>query len=431
MNPQAALLNQAIADGHPALRSLLSKRGEGMFFPYAGILGQAAEAKSKRYSATVGIALEEDRSPMRLPLLEKMVGLSPKDIFPYAPSFGLPKLRKKWAEMIRGKNPSLGDAAISLPVVTQALTHGLSVAGTLFFNPGEELLVPDPYWDNYDLLFGEGMGVHLRTFPCFSEDGLNLPGFSKVLEERRGGKINLLLNFPNNPSGYTPTVDEMNRLAELIVAEAEKGSRFVVLIDDAYFGLVYQEGIEKESIFSILADAHEHILAVKIDGATKEDYVWGLRVGFLTYGIRGANEKVYKALADKTGGVIRGGISNCSMLSQSILLVAFESDEYEGQKMEKYRLLKSRYDEILKTFESHPEYAEMFKPLPFNSGYFMCVRPKETLDAEAIRVRLLEKYDTGVIHLQGLLRIAFSSLPKPDIPVVFKNLYEACKELDS
>ena len=51
-------------------------------------------------------------------------------------------------------------------------------------------------------------------------------------------------------------------------------------------GLVFRDGIYQESIFTLLADAHPGVLAVKIDGATKEDCVWGYRVGFLTYGFK-------------------------------------------------------------------------------------------------------------------------------------------------
>ena len=54
--------------------------------------------------------------------------------------------------------------------------------------------------------------------------------------------------------------------------------------DDAYFGLFYEETALKESIFTRLMDRHSNLLAVKLDGATKENFVWGLRVGFVTYG---------------------------------------------------------------------------------------------------------------------------------------------------
>ena len=48
-----------------------------------------------------------------------------------------------------------------------------------------------------------------------------------------------------------------------------------MLVDDAYFGLVYEDNVFKESIFARLAGLSENIMAVKLDGPTKEDYVWG------------------------------------------------------------------------------------------------------------------------------------------------------------
>jgi hypothetical protein len=57
----------------------------------------------------------------------------------------------------------------------------------------------------------------------------------------------------------------------------------------------------------------------------------------------------------------------------------------------------------------------------------MCIQLKN-LDAEKIRKTLLEKYDTGVIAIKNLLRIAFSATPERDIPELFENIYNACKE---
>ena len=135
---------------------------------------------------------------------------------------------------------------------------------------------------------------------------------------------------------------------------AEAGKNIVVMIDDAYFGLVYEDGIYKESVF-LTADAHPGILAVKIDGATKEDYAWGLRVGFLTYGFKGATPEAFKALEDKSAGAVRGNISNSSHLSQSLLLKTYEASEFQNWKAEKYETMAKRYQEVLAQFEAHPE----------------------------------------------------------------------------
>ena len=76
----------------------------------------------------------------------------------------------------------------------------------------------------------------------------------------------------------------------------------------------------------------------------------------------------------------------------------------------------------------HPEYAEQFEPMPFNSGYFMCVRPKG-VDAEAVRRRLIERHSTGVIVLSGLVRLAFSTVPLAQLPRLFANVNAAIAEL--
>ena len=74
-----------------------------------------------------------------------------------------------------------------------------------------------------------------------------------LTEERK--KI-VLLNFPNNPTGYTPTEQEMAEIRDALKEAAEKGNKIVVIVDDAYFGLVYKKGIYTQSIFAELSHFH-------------------------------------------------------------------------------------------------------------------------------------------------------------------------------
>jgi aspartate/methionine/tyrosine aminotransferase len=191
---------------------------------------------------------------------------------------------------------------------------------------------------------------------------------------------------------------------------------------------VYENGIFRESLFAMLADLHPNVLAVKIDGPTKEDYVWGLRVGFLTYGVKNGTSAIYQALADKTAGAVRGNISNVSNLSQNLVLAALRAPDYQEEKRAKFELLKSRYQAVKKIL-ADPKYAVCFTPLPFNSGYFMCLELTDGIDGEAVRKTLLEKYDTGVISLKDSLRLAFSSVAADKIPQLIENIYQACLEV--
>ena len=425
INEQAEKLNNQIRENNKHLYEMLSEKGKAIFYPAKGILAQSANAKGKKINATIGIALEEDKSPMRLNSIARLVNLEAKQIFPYAPSFGNDSLRVKWKELTFKKNPSLIGKKISLPIVTSALTHGLSIAAYMFVDKGDEIILPDLFWGNYKLILTHGYDAKLVTFETFKENKFNVRGLKEKLKGR--GKKILLLNFPNNPTGYTPTYEEVKEIVSAIKESADKGNNIVVIVDDAYFGLVYKAGIFTESIFAKICDLHERVLAIKVDGATKEEYVWGLRVGFLTYGIKGMNNDLCFALEQKTSGAVRGTISNVSNLSQNLILEAFNSESYDKEKREKYDVLKARADIVEKIINEHPEYKEEFEALPFNSGYFMCIKLKK--DAEKVRQILLNKFDTGIIAMKDIIRIAFSSVSKDLLAELFDNIYKACKEV--
>ncbi len=428
INPQAQMLNETIGRQNPAILECLSQKGKAIFFPKTSILAQGAEAKGKDINATIGIALEDDGTPMRLKTIHDNVPLEPNDVYPYAPSFGKKELREKWQQMLRQKNPLLGDKPISLPVVTNALTHGLSLMGYMFLDEGEKIILPDLYWGNYKLIFINGFDAILDPFTLFDGDHFNLKAFREKINEGPIGKKVVLMNFPNNPTGYTGTNEEIAEIIAIFKAAAEAGNKLVVLMDDAYFGLVFREGIYRESLFAELADLHSNLLAVKIDGITKEDYAWGFRVGFITYGIKGGTPELYAALEDKTAGALRGNISNSPHLSQTLALNAFNSDHYAEEKLEKLAILEKRYNLVCEILEKNAKYARHFVPLPCNSGYFMCLK-LVSHNSEILRKHLLNNYSTGVIALEGMLRIAFSSTPTQKLEKLLENIYQACEDL--
>lgn len=426
-NPLAEALNNDLRASAPEVYSMLSARGKSIYFPHKGILGQTAEAKGAAINATIGTAFEEDGSPLALECMEAMVNV-PSESFLYASSFGVPRLREEWGKLLEVKNPGLRGRKYSLPVITAALTHALSVTGYLFVDAGDTLILPDLYWDNYELIFAEGCGAKFSLYNTFLDGGYDVAAFSEALKAGGAGKKIVLLNFPNNPTGYTVTEGEAKALAGAIREAADEGNRIVVILDDAYFGLVYEEGIARESLFPMLVDLHPNVLGVKLDGPTKEDYVWGFRVGFVTFGFSGADDAALNALENKAAGVVRGNISNVPNISQSILLKGYQASEYAAQKKQKYGILAARAGTIREILKKHPEYSESFEVMPFNSGYFMCVRPLGVA-AEDVRRELLTNFSTGVIVLAGLIRLAFSSVPTDRLEELFENLHSAVQNL--
>lgn len=433
MNPLAAELNEMLSQHNVHVLESLSDLGKNLFFP-KGILTQSAEAKEKahKFNATIGIATEKG-GPMYLQCIQdKLSEFDPKDIYPYAPPAGKPELRKLWREKMLAENPSLEGKHFSLPVVTSALTHGLSIVADLFMDPGDHLILPEMLWGNYNLTFATRRGAVVKKYPTFTvAGGFDVDAFKAVLRNtaEEKGKAVVLLNFPNNPSGYTPSVAEGDAIVAAIKEAAEGGCNVVAVTDDAYFGLFYEDSM-KESLFGKLANIHPRILAVKLDGATKEDYVWGFRTGFITFadGQDYENPPVITALEKKTLGIIRATISNCPHPSQTLVVEALKSPDFKKQKQEKFETMKGRALKVKEVLDSG-KYDESFEYYPFNSGYFMCLKLK-TVDAERLRVHLLDKYGVGAISIGKTdLRIAFSCIEEQDVAELFDLIHQGVQDL--
>ncbi len=191
LNPEAEALNNILQEHSPAIYDLLSEKGKRIFFPKKGLVRQGQDAKGKDINATIGMAIEDDCSPMRLQSIAQCMDLKPEEAFPYAPSFGIPKLRQRWQQLIREKNPSI-NGTISLPVVTCGLTHGLSVVGFLFLDPGDRLILPSMYWGNYKLVFEHAYDVQPTLFNTFKNGRFDTESLrSTLLETKEIGRAHV------------------------------------------------------------------------------------------------------------------------------------------------------------------------------------------------------------------------------------------------
>jgi len=326
----------------------------------------------------------------------------------------------------------LAGKVISMPIVTGGVTHALSIVGDLFVDKGDMVLLPDKFWENYELLFGVRCQAQMALYPFFNAaGGFNVEALRQALGTRAGSwKTILILNFPNNPTGYSITQSEMDEIVAVLLEAAESGRNLVVVTDDAYFGLFYGEEVAKESLFARLAGAHKRILAIKVDGPTKEEFVWGFRTGMLTFGARAflSDEALYQALEKKVAGAIRSAVSNCSHVAQTVLAKALASESCGTERQEKKEILEARAKKV-QAILSSPKYADVWEPYNFNAGYFMCLKLKGLI-AETYRKHLLEKYGVGVIaDGERDIRIAFSSVEESQLEDLYEVLATAARDL--
>lgn len=428
INPLAKELNESLKG--TSAEALFSDLGKRIYFP-KGIIAQGGEAKQKASVAngTIGTTVINGK-PAILPSVQKWAPeLTSSELVAYAPTAGLPAIREAWKQKQISKNPSLANKKTSLPVVVPGLTAGLSYIMDLFVDTDKPMLAPNPSWDNYILIAEARRGSEFHQFQMFKDGAFNIAGLEEAAkaEARKYGSVRLILNFPQNPSGYSPTTNEVQQLCRILKEIAETGAKVMVISDDAYFGLNYEDSIEPESLFAHICDLHENILAVKADGPTKEDFAWGLRCGFLTFGCKGFTEAQYEALVKKLMGVIRSSISCSATPSQTLILKSFQDPDNDAEKKAFRKVLEGRYKVVRNFVDTHK--CSGLEALPFNSGYFMSFHTIG-IDAEELRQKLLNEKGIGTIQIDSCtLRVAFSSIEENLIEKVYTEIYNTAEEM--
>jgi aspartate/methionine/tyrosine aminotransferase len=336
-------------------------------------------------------------------------------------------LRELWKKELVRKNPDLAGKGYATPVVVPGLTAGISLLADLFAGPGVPVVLPDLYWDNYPLVFETRREARLVTFPFYAPaGGFNVPALAAALRSA-GAKAILLLNFPNNPTGYSPTRAEAGAIVAAVAAAASGGQKILAITDDAYFGLFYEPETHTQSLFARFCDLDANVLAAKVDGSTKEDLTWGFRSGFVTFGGKGLGEAHHEALVRKLMGAVRSTVSNSSVLAQNLVLRAVKSPTYEAEKRAAFDELAARYRKVKAILAARTSAA--LAPLPFNSGYFLSFRLAKGT-AEDLRRELLMQDGVGTIAIdEKVLRVAFSSVDLADLERLFATIYAAAERV--
>ena len=428
INPLAKELNEVLSGS--VVDALMSDMGQRLYFPN-GIIAQGGEAAKDATLAngTIGMAVANG-TPIELESYKKLMPtLGPRETVAYAKTAGNPDVRNLWKEKILEKNPDLKGKKISTPILVPGLTAVLSYVCDLFVGENKPLIAADPSWDNYELIASARRNAEFHQFKCFENGKFNIPGIEAAMkaDAEKYGSVRIILNFPQNPSGYSPTKAEAKELCRIVKEIAESGKQVLVLSDDAYFGLNYEDNIEPQSLFAYMADLHENVLAIKADGPTKEDFAWGFRTGFITFASKGLTDAQFSALTTKFMAAIRSSVSCSSTVSQSLVLKALADEEHNKQKVELRAMLKRRYDAVRAFLNTHT--SKVLEPLPFNSGYFMSFNVK-TGNAEEIRKKLLAEKGIGIIQIDAnTLRVAFSSIDEDKIEKVYSEIYNVAESM--
>lgn len=402
----AQTLNATIATHAPAARKLLSPMGRRIWFP-SGVPAQAADARDCPINATIGQLTNGHRKSIPLPVLARhTTELPPEEVFFYSPQGGQRGLRAAWRKRILERAPTRA----SLPVVTSGLTHGLSLLGDLLVDADTEVLLPSPCWGNYHLIFGARAEGQIRSYSVVRGSGFDVNALREAIQQCTKPAV-LVLNVPSNPVGYSPTLAE----ADAIVEQIEQSPvPLAVICDDAYHGMVWDEGLQTTSLFHRLSHCDpERLLAIKVDGATKELFFFGGRVGFVTFGTDGP---AAAALENKMLGLARSSISTAPTSSQSLVARALAHPDTPAHVEQILEDIRQRYHALKAGLD-----ANGIEYLPFNSAFFALIKVRRP--PHDVRRALLAD-GVGVVAAPdaGAVRVSYASVALDDIEALVAAL---------
>ncbi len=190
------------------------------------------------------------------------------ELIPYGHSFGNDSYRTKLAQYYRDRNLEVDPGEI---LITTGGSEAISFAFMVCFNPGDEVIVPEPFYANY-LSFAIATDVVIHPITSNIENGFQLPPideFEKVINARTKG---IFICNPNNPTGYVYTKEELEKLKELIIKYD-----LYLIADEVYSEFVY-DGKTHHSVLELEGISENVIM---IDSVSKRFSACGIRIGSL------------------------------------------------------------------------------------------------------------------------------------------------------
>jgi len=190
------------------------------------------------------------------------------ELIPYGHSFGNDSYRKKLAQYYGDRNLEVDPSEI---LITTGGSEAISFAFMACFNPGDEVIIPEPFYANY-LSFAIATDVVIRPITASIENGFKLPPideFEKLINPRTKG---IFICNPNNPTGYVYTKEELEKLRKLIIKYD-----LYLIADEVYSEFVY-DGKTHHSVLELEGISE---LVIMIDSVSKRFSACGIRIGSL------------------------------------------------------------------------------------------------------------------------------------------------------
>lgn len=245
----------------------ISKKAAAMpASPIRKLVPFATKTKSKGINILhLNIGQPDIKTPQVV--LDRLRNLN-REIIEYSNSEGFAEYRIKLAAYYQKNGiPVLPEHILITTGGSEAITFAMMTC----FNPGDEVIIPEPYYANYSG-FASMAGINVKPITAYIDTGFSLPtaeAFEKLITENTKG---ILLCNPGNPTGYLYTKEEIQAIARLA-----KEHHLYLMVDEVYREFCY-DGAQPFSAFN-LEGMDENVIL--IDSVSKRYSMCGSRIGAL------------------------------------------------------------------------------------------------------------------------------------------------------
>ena len=291
----------------------------------------------------------------------------------YTPVPGTPELRKAiCAKLKRDQGLEFTPEDI---VVGSGAKHAIFNVLFALLNPGDEVVIPAPYWLSYPEMVTVLGGTNVFISTTETTDFKVTP---EMLEKALSSKSKvLILNSPSNPTGAVYSKEELAALAKVL----KKFPNVIVISDEIYEKLVY-DGLKHYSIAQLDPEIAKR--TVIVNGHSKAYAMTGWRLGYVAC--------PDKALAKAVGSIQSHSTSNPVSFTQAGGVAALEKGDAEAEKMK--GIFQKRRD----LFISKLSKIDSFKAFKPSGAFYLFVNIKKTgLAAFDLSKKLLDEAHVAVI----------------------------------
>ncbi|GAB4242794.1 MAG: pyridoxal phosphate-dependent aminotransferase [Thermoleophilia bacterium] len=187
----------------------------------------------------------------------------------YMPNAGYPETRAAVARTVSVEQQT--EVPAENVVMTTGAGGALNVALKALLDPGDEVLVPRPYFVEYDF-YVDNHGGSLRTVPTREDFSLDITAFASALGERTKA---IIINSPNNPTGRVYDAESLVRLGGLLEEFRRETGRTVYLLSDEPYRHIVYDGVQVPPVMGV----YPHTIVAS--SYSKDLSLAGERIGYL------------------------------------------------------------------------------------------------------------------------------------------------------